>query len=85
MRYEIVWSSSAQKALRKLERPVAKRILKAVEGLEKDPYKKVRKIVNSPWYRLRVGDYRVFIGIYDDKLVVLVLDVDHRKRAYRKP
>jgi len=83
MIYDIIWSRSAEKQLKKLDRSVAKRIYKTVGQLREDPYRSVRKIVNSPWYRIRVGDYRVIIDIQQNKLRVLVLEVGPRKTIYR--
>lgn len=34
-------------------------------------------------WRYRVGDYRVLCDIQDNKLIVLVVDIDHRKQIYR--
>jgi mRNA interferase RelE/StbE len=34
-------------------------------------------------YRLRVGDYRVLFEIEDDQLVVLVVEIGHRRGVYR--
>jgi mRNA interferase RelE/StbE len=34
-------------------------------------------------WRYRVGDYRVICDIQDDRVVVLVLEVGHRKDVYR--
>jgi mRNA interferase RelE/StbE len=34
-------------------------------------------------WRYRVGDYRLICDIQDEKLVVLVLEVGHRKDVYR--
>jgi mRNA interferase RelE/StbE len=34
-------------------------------------------------YRLRVGDYRVLFEIEDDQLVVLVVEIGHRREVYR--
>jgi len=33
-------------------------------------------------YRIRVGDYRVLYEIHDNVLLVLIVDVGHRKRVY---
>jgi mRNA interferase RelE/StbE len=33
--------------------------------------------------RIRIGDYRVVYEIHDNRLIVLVLRVAHRKEAYR--
>ena len=34
-------------------------------------------------WRYRVGDYRLICDIQDEKVVVLVLEVGHRKDVYR--
>jgi len=41
------------------------------------------KMTNSPYYRLRVGDYRVILDIDDGKLIVLVLKVGTRGDVYK--
>jgi mRNA interferase RelE/StbE len=42
------------------------------------------KLTNEDAYRIRVGDYRVIYNIHDDQLVVLVIDVGHRRDVYRR-
>lgn len=37
----------------------------------------------SGLWRYRVGDYRIVADIEDDVLVILVVDVDHRRKVYR--
>ncbi len=34
-------------------------------------------------WRYRIGDWRVVVDIYDDRLVILALDIEHRSRVYR--
>jgi len=34
-------------------------------------------------WRYKVGDYRIICDIQDDRLVVLVMEVDHRRQIYR--
>ncbi len=81
--YRIIWSESAARELRKLDRSVAKRIYRKVSELMEDPYRNVKKILGSPYYRVRVGDYRVIIDIEKDVLRVLVLKIGHRKSIYK--
>lgn len=81
--FEIIWSESAAKELKKLDRSVAKQIFQKVSELRENPYRNVKKIVGSPYFRLRVGDYRVVIDIQNEVLRVLVLKVGHRKSIYR--
>ncbi|MEE8167317.1 MAG: type II toxin-antitoxin system RelE/ParE family toxin [Candidatus Hydrothermarchaeales archaeon] len=81
--YEIIWSESAVKELKKLDRSVSKQIFRKVSLLEENPHRNVKKIVGSPYFRLRVGDYRVIIDIQKKVLRVLVLKVGHRKSIYK--
>jgi mRNA interferase RelE/StbE len=41
---------------------------------------------SSPGFslRVRVGDYRVVYEVHDDRLLVQVISVGHRRDAYRK-
>ncbi|MGA2496187.1 MAG: type II toxin-antitoxin system RelE/ParE family toxin [Tepidisphaeraceae bacterium] len=34
-------------------------------------------------YRVRVGDYRIIYSALDDRMVVLVVEVGHRREVYR--
>lgn len=35
-------------------------------------------------YRYRIGDYRLFYQIENDKVLIIILNIDDRKDAYRK-
>jgi len=83
MRFQIIWSEPAAEQLRKLDRQLAKRIFRKVSELQEDPYRYVTKLVGSPNYRLRVGDYRVVLDIQGSILVILVLKVGHRREIYK--
>lgn len=38
---------------------------------------------NKDLWRYRVGDYRVVIKFEDNELIILVIEIDHRKNIYR--
>lgn len=82
MVFEIIWSGSASRQLKKLDRSVARRIFDKVGELRENPHRIVQKLVNSPYYRLRVGDYRVILDIQEATLRILVLKVGHRSSIY---
>lgn len=42
------------------------------------------EILGQEAYRVRVGDYRIIYTIHDDRLIVLVVDVGHRRDVYRR-
>ncbi|MBE0525035.1 MAG: type II toxin-antitoxin system RelE/ParE family toxin [Methanosarcinales archaeon] len=83
MQFQIIWSESAANELKKLDRLVAKRIFKKVSKLSENPYHNVTKLVNAPYYRLRVGDYRIIFEIQNEILKILILKVGHRKSIYK--
>ena len=84
MDYRIVWSIQASKQLESLDRSVAKRIHEKVGQLYQNPERYVEKIVRNPYYRLRVGDYRVILDIQNEMVRILILKVGHRSNVYEK-
>ncbi len=84
MTYEIVLTKSAQKKLAKLSKELQILIGTAINNLAASPRpsgcKKLKG--NQTDYRIRIGDYRVVYEIHDNKLVILVLNLGHRKDIY---
>ena len=80
--YEIIVSDAAKKQLSKLSQEFKDRIGFVVERIRIRPFHFVKRLVGSPYYRLRVGDYRVILDIQQDKLVIIVIEVGHRKNVY---
>jgi mRNA interferase RelE/StbE len=82
--FKIVIQREAEKELRKLPPTEIKRVLKAIAGLSSDPYPHgFKKLVNSEFFRIRVGNYRIVYGVKDQELIVYVLKIGHRKDVYR--
>ena len=82
MVFEIIWSDSAVRQLKNLDRTVARRIFDKVGQLAENPHRFVKKLVNSPYYRLRVGDYRIILDVQENLLRILVLKVGPRDSIY---
>jgi mRNA interferase RelE/StbE len=83
MSYEIIFTDTSRKQFKKLEKNVQERIIKALERIRIRPEVHVKKLVGDPGYRLRVGEYRVILDIYKDKLIILVIKIGHRKGIYK--
>ena len=81
--YEIIISEKAFRQLSKLEKPIQTHILKALERIRIRPENYIKKLVGDPWYRLRVGDYRIILDINKNKLIIFVLKAGHRKNIYK--
>ncbi len=61
-----------------------KRVAKALDELEHDPFQgKALKGELKGLYSYRVGSYRVVYRIYRDKLIIIVIDIGHRRDIYR--
>lgn len=86
MKTKIIFSKQAQKELEKLDHSIQKRIDAAVkEKLEKDPEKHLISLTGSfhNLYKFRVGDYRLICRKEEEKLVVLVVTIQHRSEVYK--
>lgn len=83
--YVVRYDPKALKELDKLDKQVARRIVRAIDALAADPRPSgTRPLVGFPdLWRIRVGDYRAIYTVKDTELVVLVLRVAHRRGAYR--
>ena len=84
-RYQIKITRDALRALAKLDKPVRRRVQAAIEALSEQPRPHgVIALHGLPGaYRIRVGDYRVIYTIDAGRLVVLVVDLGHRREIYR--
>ncbi len=83
MTYEVIILPIAQRQLEKLDKMVQDRILLVLDRIKLRPYDFVKKLTGSPYYRLRVGDYRVLMEIHNDRLLILVIELGHRKNIYK--
>jgi mRNA interferase RelE/StbE len=81
--YKIEFSVKAEKQLEKLNDDTAIRIMSALERTKIRPYHFVKRLEGTKYYRFRVGDYRVIMDIQSDKLIIMVVEVEHRKNVYK--
>jgi mRNA interferase RelE/StbE len=84
--YQLIIKPSAEKQAAKLPAQTRLRITDALDGLKENPRPRgcVKLKGEGDFWRVRVGDYRVVYTIEDDKLVVLVVRVAHRKDVYNE-
>lgn len=89
MTWCLEFSKRADKQLSKMDpgvrRVIVAWLLKHVDGCE-DPRahgKGLTANLSGKW-RYRIGDYRVLCEIRDNDLVVLAIEVGHRREAYER-
>jgi len=80
--YNVEFSKKAEEQLSKLEVEIQERVINVLERIKIRPFSFVKHLVNSPYYRLRVSDYRVILDIRQDKLIIFVIELGHRKNIY---
>jgi mRNA interferase RelE/StbE len=85
MKYEIEISASAEKFLAKVPKKERCRIIEKIDALEIDPmaHGSLKLQGQKDLYRIRSGDYRIIYSIKKDVLVVLVVEIGHRREVYR--
>ena len=88
MTWRIKYTEQAYKTMRKLDNATQDRIKKYINDLCElsNPRDRGKGLTGSRagQWRYRVGDYRVICEIHDKVLVVLVLEIGHRSRVYKK-
>ncbi len=72
----------AEKQFSKIEKEIQSRIVNSLERCKVRPHSYVKKLQGNPYFRLRVGDYRIILDIKDNQLIILILELGHRKHIY---
>lgn len=89
MAYGVELAESADRELGKLDAQHRKRILKFLyeRAASLDDPRSIGEALHGPqlgeFWKYRVGNYRLICRIEDDRLIVLVLRVGHRREVYR--
>jgi len=79
----IEWDDYARDFLRKLPREIAKRIFKKVDKEIKNNVEHfLETLVDREGYKIRIGDYRLFVDYYKNKDLLIIRSIRHRKNAY---
>ncbi len=84
MIFQIKWTETAVKSLEKMDRVDAKRVIEKIEEIKCDPFRYVKKLRGVPFYTLRIGKYRVILIIDFQKMTIFIVEVEHRKKVYKK-
>ena len=82
--YKVRIEKSVQKTLEKINDPFYSKIknviLKLAENPRPEGYKNLK---GRDGFRIRVADYRIIYDIFDDILLVTVIDLGNRKDIYK--
>ena len=83
--YRITFARSAEKELQRLDPPIARRVLIAIEKLASDPRPTgcIKLTGSQNEWRIRVGHWRILYTIDDRANIVDIAAIRHRSDAYR--
>lgn len=84
MTYKIEVKKSVLKALKKIPREDQVKVARRIQQLASKPYPaNCLKLAGSSFYRIRCGAYRIIYDVQENKLVIIILKVGHRKDVYK--
>ena len=81
--FEVEFSEESLFQLQGMEIPLAKRIIQKIESTRSDPHRFFVRLVGRTEYKLRVGDYRVIADIEENRRVIVVRSLGHRRNIYK--
>ncbi|WP_455452113.1 type II toxin-antitoxin system RelE family toxin [Streptococcus salivarius] len=84
MTYKIVPTPKFAKSFKKLDPFVRKQIKSYLNRITDTPRAKGKTLVanRTGQWRYRIGAYRVIVNIQDNELIILALEVGHRRDIY---
>lgn len=82
MTWSVLWSARSVRQLKKLDKKQARKIRDAVLEIADNPFVAVRKLSDSAFFRMRVGNYRIILDLQQGTMIIFVVEVDHRRRVY---
>ena len=84
-RYRVVFRKSVARDLRRVPNRDLRKILASIDSLSENPRPVgVDNLSGKERYRVRQGDYRIIYEIRDEEVIVVVVQVGHRKDVYRR-
>ena len=78
----IEYSSRARQWLEKAEPDVQEQVLGRLERAAEFPDHFLTRLTNSPFYMLRVGDYRAIVDWRREESILFVRSIGHRRNVY---
>jgi len=83
-KFEIEFRASVEKELRKIPQKDQIRILQSIAQLSENPRPpSSKKLSGQERYRLRRGKYRILYEIHDQRLLIVIVKIGHRRDVYK--
>lgn len=88
MTWQIKFTQTAAKQFSKLDKPIKQRVMGFLENrlANMENPKQIGKALQgtlSEYWAYRVGNYRILAKLQDQQLLVLIVEIGHRKEVYK--
>ena len=82
--YSIEFTQTAEKQFDKLPKDIQTRIIRVFERIKVRPFHFIKRKEGSPYFIMRIGDYRAILDVQIEKSIIYVIEAGHRKNIYDK-
>jgi mRNA interferase RelE/StbE len=83
-KFKVEFKPSVWKDLEGIPKTDRIKILKRITALAEDPQPPgSKKLTGSERYRIRQGNYRILYAIENDRVVVVIVKIGHRREIYK--
>lgn len=84
VKYNIKFKKSSVKELYAIPKKDLKKIISKIEMLTDNPRPPgCVKLTDKEQYRIRQGNYRILYSIEDNRLIIYIVKISHRKNIYK--
>ena len=88
MAWSVEFHSAARDELAARDRPVQRRIQRFIDErlVQADDPRKLGRALTGAWagfWKYRVGDWRMIAQVRDERLIIYIVRIGHRREVYR--
>ena len=80
--YNVVFYEKAKKSLDKFPSDLKERVFSVLERIKLKPFHFVKRKEGSPYFIVRIGEYRAILDINQKESVIYIIEIGHRKNIY---
>lgn len=80
--YSVEFTKTAEKQFYKLPKEIQVRMLRVLERIKIRPFHFVKRKEGTPYFIMRVGEYRAVLDVRTSEEKMFVLEIGHRKNIY---
>ena len=82
--YSIEFTQTAEKQFDKLPKEIQLRTIHILERIKIRPFHFVKRKEGTPYFIMRIGDYRAILDVRKENSIIYVTEIGHRKNIYNK-